>query len=554
MKADLIIKNAKIFTSDRNRLSATALVVKDGKFAYVGDESGLSSYEGEVTDLGGRFIMPAIIDSHVHVTLGAGFEYTYLGAPIQCGSKKEALDYISEAVRSDPGQERYRFMLDRGLLCGEDISKEELDQICPDSELLILEEEGHSVWVNSRILLRHNIRDDTPDPVPGLDFYVRRDAHLSGNVFEAALMPFLLDDIEKLTDEEIDEAVRRWIGYSVENGVCAVFDAGIPEGNRFHERVYSILRDMDRQGKLPVFIDGCYVVTRKEQVPEALRELRRMKKEFNTEHLKVHTLKIFMDGTLRIETAALVTPYEDTGTTGTTAFNKYEIAELLKTLNEDGLDLHLHTVGEAASRAVLDGVETARKELQDDFKVHVTCAHLEIQDDADLERFAKLNVTADFTPCWHAGNIGGDPGVIWSKLLGRKRAESMYRCKTLWDSGALVTWSSDEIIYDDFTTWNPYFGMEVGMTRQITEKTRANEWNRTNAAFPPASEKMNIEEMILGYTINGAKQLGIEASKGSIEAGKDADFLIFDKDLLSAEHEGFSFNRPAAVYFGGVSK
>jgi hypothetical protein len=62
---------------------------------------------------------------------------------------------------------------------------------------------------------------------------------------------------------------------------------------------------------------------------------------------------------------------------------------------------------------------------------------------------------------------------------------------------------------------------------------------------------MNIEEMIIGYTINGAKQLGIEAYKGSIEAGKDADFLVFDNDLLTAEHEGFSYNKPAEVYIGG---
>ena len=62
---------------------------------------------------------------------------------------------------------------------------------------------------------------------------------------------------------------------------------------------------------------------------------------------------------------------------------------------------------------------------------------------------------------------------------------------------------------------------------------------------------MGIEEMLLGYTINGAKQLGIEASKGSIEAGKDADFLVFDKDLLTAEKEGFSHNLPQDVYFGG---
>jgi imidazolonepropionase-like amidohydrolase len=62
---------------------------------------------------------------------------------------------------------------------------------------------------------------------------------------------------------------------------------------------------------------------------------------------------------------------------------------------------------------------------------------------------------------------------------------------------------------------------------------------------------MSIEEMILGYTINGAKQLGIEDKKGSIEAGKDADFLVFDNDLLTAEHEGFSHNKPSEVFICG---
>jgi len=76
MKADKIIKNAKIFTADKSNPQATALAVKDGKFVYVGDEAGLADYEGEVTDLGGRFIMPGIIDSHVHITFGAGYEFT----------------------------------------------------------------------------------------------------------------------------------------------------------------------------------------------------------------------------------------------------------------------------------------------------------------------------------------------------------------------------------------------------------------------------------------------------------------------------------------------
>ena len=200
---------------------------------------------------------------------------------------------------------------------------------------------------------------------------------------------------------------------------------------------------------------------------------------------------------------------------------------------------------------VLDGVELARKALGDDYRVRVTCAHLWVQDDADLDRFAKLGVTANFTPWWHAGNAGGDPVEYWPEFIGEKRAHSMFRCKTLWDSGALVTWSSDEVFYNDFKNWSPYLGMEVGMTRWITDKTIAAEFNVTDREFPSSGEKMSIEEMLLGYTINGAKQLGIEDSKGSIEAGKDADFLVFDNDLLTAEHEGFSRNRPRDVYIGG---
>ncbi|MEE3482348.1 MAG: amidohydrolase family protein [Lachnospiraceae bacterium] len=552
MKADKIIKNAKIFTANKDNPLASALVVKDGKFVYVGDETGLAGYEGEVADLGGKFIMPGIIDSHVHVTMGTGFEYTDMGPYVACDSKKGALDFMADYIASNPGRNRYRFLLERVFLHGDDITKEDLDAICPDAEIVILEGEAHSVWVNSRTLARHGVTDDVVDPVPGLSYYVRKDGHVTGNVFEAAAeIPFLLDEALELTDEQIDAALLRWIDYSVKVGVVGVFDAGIPECNELHERIYTRLRELDRQGKLPVYIDGCYVITQPRQVPEALEELKRFERKFDTDHLKVHTLKIFNDGTLKIHTAAMVTPYEDTHEKGTAAFNKEQIADLLLRLNEAGLDLHLHTVGEGASRNVLDGVEMARKTLGDKYRVKVTCAHLEVQDDADLDRFAKLGVNANYTPWWHAGNMGGNPYETWCVLLGEKRALSMYRCKSVWNSGANVTWSCDDIHYGDFTNWSPYLGMEVGMTRWINESTRTSEISRTVAAYPPVSEQMSIEEMITGYTINGARQLGIEAAKGSIEVGKDADFLVFDNDLLTAEHEGFSQNKPSEVYFSG---
>ena len=87
MKADKIIKNAKIFTADTNQPMAAAMVVKGGKFVYVGDEAGLSAYEGEVEDLGGKFVLPGIIDSHVHITTGVGFSYNEPTA-VYIGGKK----------------------------------------------------------------------------------------------------------------------------------------------------------------------------------------------------------------------------------------------------------------------------------------------------------------------------------------------------------------------------------------------------------------------------------------------------------------------------------
>ncbi|MBQ8940082.1 MAG: amidohydrolase family protein [Paludibacteraceae bacterium] len=552
MKADLIIKNAKIFTADKANPMACALVVKDGKFVYVGDEAGLSGYEGEVKDMGGKFIMPGLIDSHVHVTTGTAFEYTDLGVLVLCPSKQESLDFMADYIQKNPGLKRYRFALEKSALKGDNIVKEDLDAICPDAELVVLEIGCHSTWVNSKLLAAHGITDETPAPVPELAFYVRKDGHLTGEAFETACWPFLFDELrQNLTDEQIRTAVCRWIEFCKEYGVTAVFDSGFPEHNDIHERIYAQLRDLDRQGKLPVYIDGCYVLTQPRKVKEALEEVKRFNREFNTDHLKVHTLKIFMDGTMKIETAAMVTPYADSGVLGAPAFNGEQVAGLLKELNEAGLDLHVHTVGEAASRVVLDGVEIARKELGDQYRVKVTCAHLWIQDDADLERFAKLGVTANFTPWWHGGNIGGNPIDLYTALLGEKRARSMYRCKTLWDSGAVVTWSSDEVFYGDFKNWSPFLGMEVGMTRWINENTRFDELARTIAPFPSESERMNIEEMLLGYTINGAKQLGIEARKGSITVGKDADFLVLHNDLLTANPAGLSFIKPEEIYFCG---
>ena len=308
MKVDQIIKNAKIFTSDKDKLHATAFAIKDGKFVYVGDENGITEFDGEVLDLCGKFVMPAIIDSHVHVVLSVIFEYSDLGPRIECTNKKECLEFIAEYIKKNPGLKRYRFMLERRRLNDELLTKDDLDSVCADREIFILEGEGHSVWVNSKILALHNITDETPDIVPELSYYVRdAEGHITGNIFEAPEVEILMDNSNDLTDEQIEKALMRWIDYSVKEGVSVVFDAGTPKADEFHERCYKYLCKMDKEGRLPIYIDGCYAIMDPRDIPNAVETVTRYNREYNTEHLKVHTLKMFMDGTLKIHTAAMVT-------------------------------------------------------------------------------------------------------------------------------------------------------------------------------------------------------------------------------------------------------
>ena len=82
-----------------------------------------------------------------------------------------------------------------------------------------------------------------------------------------------------LTHEQIDAALQSWIDFSVKAGVSAVFDAGWPEGEELHERVYEHLRDMDEKGKLPVYIDGSYALTHPKKMMEVVEQVKRFRRE-----------------------------------------------------------------------------------------------------------------------------------------------------------------------------------------------------------------------------------------------------------------------------------
>lgn len=554
MKVDYVVKNAKIFTSDGNRPAASAFAVKDGRFVCVGDEDSVKDAEGEVIDLGGKFVMPGIIDAHQHIGASVATEYTPPLVLIMCDGKQECLRFIRDHIAADPGRAIYKFVLPFYYLHGEKLTCRDLDQITADAQIVIMEEVGHSGWVNSKVLRDFGITDDVEDIAPDLSRYDRdEDGRLTGFATEAAFQPFNFGYVKDITDGQIRETLEKYIAYCVRMGITCAYEAGTPACLGIHERVLKILCDLDREGKLPVTVESSYMIMDPRQIANCVEVLKEWDRKYHTEHVRCRIMKIMMDGILAGRSAALTDPYDD-GTFGGRITDEKTLSGLLVRLNEEGIDFHAHTVGELAAKTVLDAVELAEEKTGEKLKIHVTCAHLGTVREEDLLRFAPLGVIANFTPAWHGGNaLRGGVKAMFS-LLGEQRGADPYRCGTLWNSGALVTFSSDNIAFFDFADWSPYQGMEVGILRRDVALAEIPGDYSTAEFIPQERECMTIEQMLLGYTINGAKQLRIDGSKGSIEAGKDADFIVLKEDLLKISPEGMREIVPEAVFYQGRRK
>ena len=192
----------------------------------------------------------------------------------------------------------------------------------------------------------------------------------------------------------------------------------------------------------------------------------------------------------------------------------------------------------------------------------MTCAHDEVLRPEDVDRFRELGIVANFTPSWNGGNCGSEPENM-QKLLGPERGLRTLQSRTVFDTGAVVSFSSDEVELHNLDRWSPFWGMEVGMTRQDpdfggvvydeqADGTMAERKDGSTApVYPPEDEKMTLEQLIEGYTINGAKQLGIDDRVGSIETGKEADFLVLSENLFETDPYRLHDVVPERVYIKG---
>lgn len=542
--ADTVLLSGQIYTVDTDQSWAEAVAIKDGRFVYVGNDAGVTQFIGpstETTELAGRLVIPGIIDGHTHPGYNGAERFEILPGT----NPEDFLKAVQDYSEKHPGDDMIRLCcwVPSWYVSGkEGPHKEALDAVVSDRPVWINSSSWHSAWLNSKALEKIGVDNDTPDPRTGVAVYARDEAgELTGWVKEGAGWQHFAEQFP-VDVKAHQEAIVAFLKTLSEHGVTTLYDGG---NFGYEDEVYSFLAQLDQTGQLPIRYQGTYQIFVPEQRSDAVAQMRRLQKQYGGSRLQFKTIKLFMDGINENRTGAMLEPYGDNSDyVGNTMLSVEELRDFLIELHEEKLDIHIHIIGDMAARRVLDGVEAAKQVMGDSFYPRVTVAHIELTDPADYARFAELGVMANFTPWWH----GIDIGNVVDVAAGPDRMSRTYTAKPLFDSGALVTFSSDD--WGRLPMLSPYLGMQVGHNRQYPKEWWADGADDSTYRLPD-SERLSLELMILGYTINGAHQFRLEDEIGSIEVGKVADLVVLNDNLFDVDRYDIWKVKPAAVVMEG---
>ncbi|AWZ01189.1 N-substituted formamide deformylase [Rhodobiaceae bacterium] len=544
MAAETLYTNGQIYTANEHQPWADTMIVNEGVIQFIGQAGDAEQHLSDnfiTQDLGDAFVMPGIIDGHTHPGLVAALtdEEGADEPRIPETSKEEMFEWL-EQYASDNW---YLPIVILGewnvaLFAPEGPHKDDLDKIFTYRPALLFDNSGHSMWLNSVALFLLGIDKDTPDLSPNISYFVRdENGEPTGWVKEFALFPYL-GDLLLPGHEDLKQNLKTFLDYLNTKGVTSLVDGG---NFSWHDPVYAALKELNDEGNLHIRYEGTYHVYHPTQIAFAIDELLKLREKYAGGLISFNTIKIHFDGVAEINTAGMLEPFaNEPGNRGGVLLTTDELTDFILQLVERDINLHLHSVGDRATQTALDATEQARTRHGDALPIEITLAHLETTVPHDIERFKDLEVHANFTPHWFGGYFkGGD------LALGPERSFVSQLARTYYDGGANVTFSSDVVTGFEAHRANPFFGIQTGVNRQEVSQ------GRDGAIMNPPKERLNIEQMIKGYTINGAKQMGTERHVGSLEVGKVADFIILDANPLTSDAYGLHKISPIAVYVGG---
>jgi len=515
--ADTVYTNARIYTVDVNDAWADAMAVTDGKIVAVGNADDMSAHTGDgtsIVDLQGRMVMPGIHDTHNHPS-DAG-----VGKTIECSFLTYVLDEAIAAMKACladiPAGEWLRGgQWNEGLFAGTDKSPREiLDEVAPEHPVFLMDWSVHNAWVNSRALEMFGITDETPDPSGGVIVRDPQSGDATGILLDNAAYDYRRE-LPKYTLQQRSDALAWSIEQLAAVGITTFKEALVTTANM---EAYAVL---EAKGALPLNVKtnltwkSSWANSHDEEI--ALIDTRA---EHASERIDTDFAKIMLDGIPPTYTAALLEPYEPSEAFGDDWRGKLmhtpeDLAADVTALDARGLTVKIHATGDRSLRVALDAIEAARKANGASGLIHEV-SHAEMIHADDIPRFAELNVAAEMCPIlWYP-----IPGLDWDVWLGPERSK-VWPVKTLVESGALVIYGSD---WPVVPTPNPWPGIESMVTRSDpTGASDVQDW---------PEQSVDLATTIRIFTYNGAIANKVGDESGSLEVGKDADFIVLDRNIF----------------------
>jgi predicted amidohydrolase YtcJ len=514
---------------------AEAMAIAGGRIAAIGSTEKIRELAGpstEVTDLGGRSLLPGFIDAHVHPLEGG------LSRRLCDLHELSGADAYRDAIAAYAAAHRKRPWITGGGWSLADFPgglprRETLDALVPDRPAILTNRDGHGAWVNSRALAAAGITASTPDPADGR---IERDpdGEPSGMLQEGAI------DLVEAVVPPVEPAERL---------------AGLLEGQRYLHSLGvtgwqdAIVRPEDQaayataraNGSLTARVRLALLWDNKRGL-EQLPDLVERRETAAAAGLDARSVKLFVDGIIENRTALLVDPYlEADGAAGhdrgIPMVEPQLLREAVTALDAAGFQCHFHAIGDGAIRLALDALQAARQANgPSPHRPHL--AHIELIHPQDLPRFAQLDAVANMQPFW--AMVEAQMRDLRLPVLGPERARWQFAFRSMLDAGARLAAGSDWPV----TTPNPLLEMEVALTRTDVEDRDG------EALFP--EERLTLDEALSAFTIGSAYVNHVERETGSIEVGKQADLVILDRDIRAPDAGPLGAARVEATLVGGA--
>jgi predicted amidohydrolase YtcJ len=517
-----IFINARAYTLDEKMPWAEAVAVDGDTIVYVGDNAGALALAGKSTkqhDLKGQMLLPGFIDAHMHPVAGGAFAKALsldtFGTVEQWTT---AIDQYAEENADAPIIFGYGFLATTFGPAGP--SREQIDAVVADRPVLIMDEGFHGAWANSKALAALNITRDTVDPTPGFSYYKRDgNGNPTGYLLEGTA-GMAMDELDVITREIVAQGTTYVIDTLNRYGVTSIFDAG---AIGYEESLAPVLSGIEAAGEMTVRITGSYRPGGPEDVEHAVARAEQWGATIKGENYHYNVLKIMLDGTVEGRTAAMFEDYQgEPGNSGETVFTQDQMIQMISGAAGKQIDVHVHALGERAVHETLNAIEAARTAFPDSRTRYAIC-HIQVITDDDLPRFAQLDVIAQSTPLWSSYDSYG------KEFVSEDQFSRFWRFNSLHESGVKLTWGSDfPASGAGMLGMSPILQMEIGHTRQNPGEPDA-------PIQPRITERLDIDTLIRGYTIDAAYQLHREDSLGSLTVGKKADLVILDKNLFEVD-------------------